>query len=53
MELVDGQPLSKLMRRARALSIPFLPEAYATAIAVELLEGLHYAHTRHDEAASR
>jgi serine/threonine protein kinase len=49
MELVDGQPLSKLMRRARTLSIPFLPEAYGVAIAIELLKGLHYAHTRTDE----
>ncbi|MFT3842344.1 MAG: protein kinase [Myxococcaceae bacterium] len=49
MELVDGQPLSKLLRRARALSIPFLPEAYGVAIAIELLKGLHYAHTRIDE----
>ncbi len=49
MELVEGQPLSKLLRRLRVMSIPNLPEAYGVAIAIELLKGLHYAHTRSDE----
>ncbi len=49
MELVDGQPLSRVMKRARALGIPFLPPELAAAIAIDALKGLHYAHTRLDD----
>jgi hypothetical protein len=49
MELVDGQPLSKLLKRARAFGIDALPPHLATFAVVELLKGLHYAHTRLDE----
>src|SRR5215468_7246716 len=50
MEYVHGQPLSRVMRRAQALNFPFLPEAIALQIAIALCKGLHYAHTRVDEA---
>ncbi len=49
MELVDGPPLSKVMKRAKALGIHQLPAEFAAAIAMEVLKGLHYAHTRLDE----
>ena len=49
MELVDGQPLSKLLKRARTFGIETLPAPLAAFIAIELLKGLHYAHTRPDE----
>jgi len=49
MELVHGQPLSKVLKRAKALSIPALPIPYALLIASEMCKGLHYAHTRLDE----
>lgn len=50
MEYVDGQPLSKVMKRAKAMSIPVLPTQVACFICIELLKGLHYAHTRLDES---
>ena len=50
MEYVHGQPLSRVMRRAQALQFPFLPEAIALQIGIALCKGLHYAHTRVDEA---
>ena len=50
MEYVHGQPLSRVMRRAQALQFPFLPEAIALQIGIGLCKGLHYAHTRVDEA---
>ncbi len=49
MELVDGQPLSKVLKRAKALGLPALPPQFAAFIASEMLKGLHYAHTRLDE----
>lgn len=49
MELVDGQPLSKLLKRAKNFGIEVLPAPMAAAIAIDLLKGLHYAHTRADE----
>jgi serine/threonine protein kinase len=49
MEFVDGQPLSKVLKRARTLGIPALPEQLATFVVAETLKGLHYAHTRLDE----
>ncbi len=50
MEYVRGQPLSKVIRRAHALGLPWLPEEYAVFIALEMTKGLQYAHTRSDEA---
>jgi serine/threonine protein kinase len=49
MELVDGQPLSKVMKRARTLEIGVMPTPFAVLIGIEMLRGLHYAHTRIDE----
>jgi serine/threonine protein kinase len=49
MELVDGQPLSKVVKRMRALGIPTLPSEFAAYLVAEMLKGLHYAHTRLDE----
>jgi eukaryotic-like serine/threonine-protein kinase len=50
MEYVHGQPLSRVLRRAYALQFPFLPEPIALQIAIDMCRGLHYAHTRTDEA---
>jgi serine/threonine protein kinase len=50
MEYVRGQPLSKVIRRAHALGLPWIPEEYAVFIALEMSKGLQYAHTRADEA---
>jgi serine/threonine protein kinase len=49
MEWVDGHPLSRVMRRAREKGLYTLPQPLALLIAVEVLEGLAYAHTRLDE----
>ncbi len=49
MELVDGQPLSKVMKRARTLEVAVMPTPFAVLIGIEMLRGLHYAHTRIDE----
>ncbi len=49
MELVEGQPLSAVMKRAKAVDIPAIPFPIASYITIELLKGLHYAHTRVDE----
>jgi serine/threonine protein kinase len=50
MEYVRGQPLSRVIRRAQALGLPWIPEEYAVFIALEMSKGLHYAHTRTDDA---
>jgi eukaryotic-like serine/threonine-protein kinase len=50
MEYVRGQPLSRVIRRAHALGLPSIPEEFAVFIALEMTRGLHYAHTRTDEA---
>ncbi len=50
MEYVRGQPLSKVIRRAHALGLPWIPEEYALFAALEMSKGLQYAHTRSDEA---
>ena len=50
MELVDGHPLSKVVKRMRTLGIPVLPPEYAAFICAEMLKGLHYAHARLDES---
>ncbi|NOJ94922.1 protein kinase [Corallococcus coralloides] len=44
MELVHGQPLSKVLRRAARAGIGFLPQPLALHIAGKLCEGLDYAH---------
>lgn len=49
MELVDGHPLSKVVKRARTLGIPVLPPEFCAYITAEMLKGLHYAHARLDE----
>jgi eukaryotic-like serine/threonine-protein kinase len=49
MELVDGQPLSRVLKRAQHQGLRFLPQALAASIAIEMCKGLHYAHTRNDE----
>nr|WP_286202604.1 protein kinase [Comamonas sp. JC664] len=49
MEWVDGRTLSSVMRRAREKGMYTLPQPLALLIAVEMLEGLAYAHTRLDE----
>jgi serine/threonine-protein kinase len=49
MELVDGQPLSRVLKRAHQQGLRFLPQALAASIAIEMCKGLHYAHTRNDE----
>jgi serine/threonine protein kinase len=49
MELVHGQALSKVVRRARERQIPVVPTPFAVFITLEMCKGLHYAHTRSDE----
>ncbi|AKF81755.1 serine/threonine protein kinase [Myxococcus fulvus 124B02] len=49
MELVDGQPLHRVLKRAAKLGLPRLPPPLAAYIALEMCRGLHYAHTRTDE----
>nr|BDT34757.1 serine/threonine protein kinase [Myxococcus sp. MH1] len=49
MELVDGQPLHRVLKRAARLGLPRLPPPLAAYIALEMCRGLHYAHTRTDE----
>jgi serine/threonine protein kinase len=49
MELVDGQPLSRVLKAAQAMGLAQLPAPLAVSIAIEMCKGLHYAHTRTDE----
>lgn len=49
MELVDGQPLSKVVKRMRATGILTVPPELAAYATAEMLKGLHYAHTRLDD----
>lgn len=49
MEWVHGQPLSKVLKRARGMGIPVIPTPFAVLVAIEVSKGLHYAHTRLDE----
>ncbi|AKF81756.1 serine/threonine protein kinase [Myxococcus fulvus 124B02] len=49
MELVDGAPLHRIMKRAAQTGLPRLPVPIATYIALEMCRGLHYAHTRTDD----
>ncbi len=49
MELVDGQSLSHVLKRAKKKGKAILPVPIAMLIAVEMCEALYYAHTRTDE----
>ncbi|QSQ24260.1 serine/threonine protein kinase [Pyxidicoccus parkwayensis] len=49
MELVDGQPLSRVLKQSRAQGLPSLPAPLAVGIAIEMCRGLHHAHERTDE----
>jgi len=49
MELVDGQPLSRILRKAKSKELTALPAPFAAQVAIEICKGLHYAHTRLDE----
>jgi len=49
MELVDGQPLSKVIKKAQVMGLAKLPAPLAVNIAIEMCKGLHHAHTRTDE----
>ncbi|GHG90105.1 protein kinase [Comamonas sp. JC664] len=44
MELVHGQPLSKVLRRAQRMGMGVFPEALALHVASKLCDGLDYAH---------
>ncbi|WP_426756362.1 protein kinase domain-containing protein [Myxococcus sp. Y35] len=44
MELVHGQPLSKVLRRAQKMGMGFFPEPLALHVASKLCDGLDYAH---------
>ncbi|AKQ66332.1 serine/threonine protein kinase [Myxococcus hansupus] len=49
MELVDGQPLHRILKRALRSGFHCLPVPIAVFVAMEMCRGLHYAHTRSDE----
>jgi serine/threonine-protein kinase len=49
MELVEGQPLSRVLKKAQAMNLAKLPAPLAVNIAIEMCKGLHHAHTRADE----
>nr|WP_227027400.1 serine/threonine-protein kinase [Corallococcus soli] len=49
MEWVDGHPLSNVLRRARDKGLPALPPPLAVLVAIDMLRGLAYAHTRLDD----
>ncbi|NTX36345.1 protein kinase [Myxococcus sp. CA033] len=48
MELVDGPPLHRIIKRALQHGLSAVPVAQAVFIALEVCRGLHYAHTRAD-----
>ncbi|MFY1831195.1 protein kinase domain-containing protein [Myxococcus fulvus] len=48
MELVDGPPLHRIIKRALQHGLMAVPVAQAVFIAMEVCRGLHYAHTRVD-----
>ena len=50
LEWVHGQPLSKVMRRARDKDLAVLPVPLALRVATEMLRGLEYAHNQLDES---
>ncbi|WP_375757648.1 protein kinase [Corallococcus exercitus] len=49
MEWVDGQPLSKVLKRSKLKGMAHLPAPLAVQLMVEVCKGLHHAHTRRDE----
>ncbi|MBL8949984.1 MAG: serine/threonine protein kinase [Myxococcaceae bacterium] len=49
MELVDGQSLSHVLKRAKRKGYPVMSVPLAMLITVEMCEALYYAHTRSDE----
>ncbi len=49
MELVEGQPLSKVLKKAQSAGLAKLPAPLAVSIAIDMCKGLHHAHTRTDE----
>jgi serine/threonine protein kinase len=49
MEWVHGQPLSRVLRRAREKGLEVLPVPLALLVAIEMLQGLAYAHNKLDE----
>ncbi|NTX57963.1 protein kinase [Myxococcus sp. CA039A] len=49
MELVDGQPLHHVLKRALKTGLSRMPIPLATYITLEMCRGLHYAHTRTDD----
>jgi serine/threonine protein kinase len=53
MEWVHGQPLSKVLRRAREKNLEVLPVPLALLVVTEMLRGLAYAHNRLDEKSGR
>jgi len=46
MELVDGQSLQQVLKRAKQMEIKEMPAPLALLILMRVCEGLHYAHTR-------
>jgi len=46
MELIDGQPLNRVLKHAHQAGLLWLPLPIATLIAIEMSRGLHYAHSR-------
>jgi len=46
MELVDGQSLQQVLKRAKQLDIKEMPIPLALLIIMRVCDGLHYAHTR-------
>ncbi len=49
MELVNGQPLSKVLARARRAGLAGLPTQLALHVASQICDGLDYAHRATDE----
>src|SRR5690349_14341031 len=47
MEYVHGRTLEQLLQRAWKKGFFALPAPVAAFLAIEMLRGLHYAHTRH------
>ncbi|MDY7228655.1 serine/threonine-protein kinase [Hyalangium rubrum] len=50
LEFVHGQTLSRVMRRARNKELRVLPVPLALRVAIDMLQGLAYAHNRLDES---
>ncbi|KFE60985.1 protein kinase domain-containing protein [Hyalangium minutum] len=50
LEWVHGQPLSKVLRRAKDKDLAVLPVPLALRVATEMLRGLEYAHNQLDES---